>query len=152
MKLELIPSDYYDKNCKCLPQGSLVRCYNKLCRQKYNFWDQKLPCFWNNSHFFMIFRRNPPFMIFRRNTVFSTNCTNTDFCDDIHQAKFLSILIELFSIYYHGKCRKSVLHRNAMNILVRKSFRCIIYALIRKWLRATYRLIISVKQLLVVEE
>ena len=25
MKLELIPSDYFDKNCKCLPQGSLVQ-------------------------------------------------------------------------------------------------------------------------------
>ena len=24
MKLELIPSDYYEKNCKCLPQVSLL--------------------------------------------------------------------------------------------------------------------------------
>ena len=44
MKLELIPSDNYDKNCKCLPQISLVRCYSKLFKQKYNFWD-------NNYHF-----------------------------------------------------------------------------------------------------
>ena len=40
MKLELIPSDYDDKNCKCLPQVSLVRCYSKLFKQKYNLWDQ----------------------------------------------------------------------------------------------------------------
>ena len=58
MKLELIPSDCYDKNCKCLQQFSLVRCYSKLFQQKYNFWDEYLSLFWKNSHFFMIFCRN----------------------------------------------------------------------------------------------
>ena len=58
MKLELIPSDYYDKNCKCLPQVSLVRCYSKLFKQKYNFWDKYLSLSWKNCRFFIIFCRN----------------------------------------------------------------------------------------------
>ena len=58
MKLELIPSDYYDKNCKCLPQVSLVKCYSKLLKQNYNFWDKYLSIFWINCQFFMIFCRN----------------------------------------------------------------------------------------------
>ena len=58
MKLELISSDYYDKNCKWLPQVSLFRCYSKLFKQKYNFWDKYLSLFWKNSQFFMIFSRN----------------------------------------------------------------------------------------------
>ena len=37
MKLELRPSDYYDINCKCLPQVSLVKCYSKVFKQEYNF-------------------------------------------------------------------------------------------------------------------
>ena len=58
MKLELIPSDYLDKNCECLPQFSLVRCYSKLFKQKHSFWDKYLSLFWKNNHFFMIFCRN----------------------------------------------------------------------------------------------
>ena len=58
MKLELIPSDYYDKNCKCLPQVSLLRCHSKLFKQEYNLWDQYNHFFGKKSQFFMIFSRN----------------------------------------------------------------------------------------------
>ena len=55
MKLELIPSDYYNKNCKCLPHVSLVKCYSNVFKQEYNFWDKYLSLFWKNSQFFYNF-------------------------------------------------------------------------------------------------
>ena len=55
MKLEMMPSDSFDKNSKFFPQGSVVRCYSKLFKQKYNFSDQQLSLFWKNSHFFIDF-------------------------------------------------------------------------------------------------
>ena len=58
MKLELIPSDYFDKNYKSLPQVYLVRCHSKLFKQKYNVWDKYISLVWKNSQFFMIFCRN----------------------------------------------------------------------------------------------